>query len=117
MIPQIVVPELRERYYASIRRVLLAFSTYNTTVGYVQGMNIIASCLLFNICDGCFDKIEKYEADAFDLLAALMDRYRIGTCYINNMKKVFELSHRLEVMQRTSCPTCTSTSTTRKWAH
>lgn len=105
LIPPISNPDLREAFYDSIRRVLLAFSNFNTSIGYVQGMNIIASCLLFNISNKDFTNIRMYEADAFYLLAALMERYQIGTCYINDMKRIFELSKKLETLLEEKLPT------------
>ncbi len=67
-------------------------------------MNIIASSLLYNICNQQFGNIYLYEADAYYLLIALMERYQIGSCYINNMKRIFELSQRLENLLKTSLP-------------
>jgi hypothetical protein len=51
----------------SLRRILLAFSNYESSVGYVQGMNFIAAALI----------IHTGEVAAFWLLCALMEKYEL----------------------------------------
>ena len=53
-------------------RVLLAYSHYEPSIGYVQGMSFIAASLLYHAG----------EVRAFWLLIALMDQY--------NMKEIFK---------------------------
>ena len=104
ILPPMAEGKTKERYYETIRRVLLAYSVYNPAVGYVQGMNIIVSCLLFNLCCGDFERVAELEGDAFALFFALMERYQIGGCYTNNMKRIFELSKDLEEILRRNLP-------------
>jgi len=51
----------------SLKRILIAFSNYETTVGYVQGMNFIAAVLI----------VHTGEVAAFWLLCALMEKYQL----------------------------------------
>ena len=96
LVPAIEKPELKERYYDSIRNILLAYCNFNKNIGYVQGMNIIASCILYNVCNGDYEFVDSYEEQAFWLLAVLMEKYEIKLCFSQNMRKIFELSDSLE---------------------
>lgn len=87
---------LKQKYYDAIRNILMAYTNFNKNVGYVQGMNIIASCLLYNVCNGDYELIETYEEQSFWLFACLMEKYEIKLCFSRNMKKVFDLSDSLE---------------------
>lgn len=57
---------------AALRRVLIAFSKYDTHLGYVQGMNFIAGALLWHAT----------EEDAFWLLVGLMEDYEMRDNYL-----------------------------------
>ena len=51
----------------SLLRVLLAFSNYEDSVGYVQGMNFIAAALMYHTG----------EVAAFWLLCSIMEKYEL----------------------------------------
>lgn len=58
--------------YNALRRVLVAFSKYDSNLGYVQGMNFIAGALLWHAS----------EVDAFWLFVALMEDYELRDSYL-----------------------------------
>lgn len=58
--------------YTALRRVLGAFSKYDSNLGYVQGMNFIAGALLWHAS----------EVDAFWLFVALMEDYELRDSYL-----------------------------------
>lgn len=94
--PNISNEQQKEQFYESIKNILLAYTNLNKNVGYVQGMNIIVSCLLYNVCNEDYGFINTYEEQTFWLFAALMEKYQIKLCFSQNMKKVFDLSDSLE---------------------
>lgn len=51
----------------SLRRILIALTNYDQTVGYVQGMNFIAAALLYHAG----------EVAAFWLMCGLIDKYQL----------------------------------------
>lgn len=51
----------------SLKRILIALTNYDQTVGYVQGMNFIAGVLLYHAG----------EVAAFWLMCALIDKYKL----------------------------------------
>lgn len=57
----------RETTKNSLRRILIALTNYDQTVGYVQGMNFIAAALLYHAG----------EVAAFWLMCALIDKYQL----------------------------------------
>ena len=87
---------LRDKYYESIRNILLAYTNFNKSIGYVQGMNVIVSCLLYNTCNEDYNFVGSYEEQAFWLFAVLMEKYEIKLCFSKNMRKIFDLSNALE---------------------
>lgn len=74
-------------YYITTRSVLNAYSNFHPSVGYIQGMNIIVSAILSNICDD-YDQIEDYTELVFKLLVSLMDSTRVCQYYKSKMKKM-----------------------------
>ena len=104
IIPNVGSPALKELYYRSLKHVLLAYSNLNASVGYVQGMNIIVSCILYNICNGEYASIEQCEQNAFWLFASLMESYDIKSCFSKDMKKIFDLSNDLEALLSANVP-------------
>jgi len=96
LVPAIHKPDLQEAYYTSVNNILNAYSNFNKNVGYVQGMNIIASCVLYNVCNSDYSFISTYEEQAFWLFTLLLEQYSIKLCFSANMRKVFELSDSLE---------------------
>jgi hypothetical protein len=61
--------------YFALRRVLMAFSKYDSNLGYVQGMNFIAGALLWHAS----------EVDAFWLFVALMEDYELRDSYLPSL--------------------------------
>ena len=61
--------------YVSLRRVLMAFSKYDSNLGYVQGMNFIAGALLWHAS----------EVDTFWLFVALMEDYELRESYLPSL--------------------------------
>lgn len=57
----------KESTKSSLRRILIALTNYEQTVGYVQGMNFIAAALLYHAG----------EVAAFWLMCALIDKYQL----------------------------------------
>lgn len=86
----------KEKYFKLIRQILIAYASLNKSVGYVQGMNIIASAILFNICPD-YDHLDNYSEDAFKLFVNLIDGYEIGKHYENKMIKIIKLFKELEI--------------------
>jgi hypothetical protein len=97
-IPSTISGSTLQLYYNSLENVLIAYSNACPKTGYMQGMNVIASCLLYNLCDGDYDNMPKYEESAFNLFFALMERYRVRDFYTQKMDKVFVFLHSLETV-------------------
>lgn len=95
-IPDIKEETHKEDFFSSINFVLNAYANLNEKVGYVQGMNIIVSSILYNICNGDYGFLSTYEEECFWLFVSLLERYEMKYCYYKSMKKVFELSNSLE---------------------
>lgn len=77
----------QEKTKNSLKRILIALTNYEQTVGYVQGMNFIAAVLLYHAG----------EVAAFWLMCALIDKY--------NLKDVLQpgfpgLNQHNEIIQR-----------------
>ena len=73
-IPDIKEEADKESYFSSINFVLNAYANLNEKVGYVQGMNIIVSAILYNICNGDYSFLSTYEEECFWLLVSLLER-------------------------------------------
>lgn len=78
----------------SLKRILKAFSNYETSVGYVQGMNFIAAVLLFHAG----------EVAAFWLLCALMDTYKLKMVLSSGLPGLPGHEERLERLGREELP-------------
>lgn len=104
IIPHINDPMYKEKYYASLKHILTAYTNYNPSIGYVQGMNIIVSCILYSISNHNYCNLEKYEQDAFWLFVSLMEKYEIKNCFSKDMKKIFDLSNDLESLLQKNIP-------------
>lgn len=102
--PEINDPTHKEQFYLSLKHVLTAYSNFNAGVGYVQGMNIIVSCLLFNICNQDYAGLESYEQTAFWLFVSLLEQYKIKNCFSKDMAKIFDLSNALEGLLKQNIP-------------
>ena len=61
--------------YQALRRVLMAFSKYDSNLGYVQGMNFIAGALLWHAS----------EVDSFWLFVALMEDHELRDSYLPSL--------------------------------
>jgi Rab-GTPase-TBC domain len=61
--------------YFALRNVLIAFSKYDSNLGYIQGMNFIAGALLWHAS----------EVDAFWLFVALMEDYELRDSYLPSL--------------------------------
>ena len=57
----------KEQTKMALKRILIALTNYDQTVGYVQGMNFIAAVLLYHAG----------EVAAFWLMCALIDKYKL----------------------------------------
>ncbi|KAJ5489690.1 hypothetical protein N7539_004580 [Penicillium diatomitis] len=70
-----------------------AYALYDEAVGYAQGMNFIVMPLLFNMD----------EADAFELLVKLMNKYRLREMFISDMpglhRSLFQFERLLEDLE------------------
>ena len=64
-IPDINEETQKENFFDSINFVLNAYANLNEKVGYVQGMNIIVSSILYNICNGDYAFLSTYEEECF----------------------------------------------------
>lgn len=85
----------RTRYFKAIQTVLSAYSVFNPTVGYIQGMNVIVSAIINSICD-VWDDIEQYQELAFRLLVALLEDTKISEFYKSDMKRMLTFFDRVE---------------------
>lgn len=97
-IPSSISGATLQLYYNSLENVLVAYCNACPKTGYMQGMNVIASCLLYNLCDGDYDNIQKHEEAAFNLFLSLMERYRVRDFYTQKMDKVFVFLRSLETV-------------------
>lgn len=95
LIPSMLNDKQRGQFYVALKNILTAYSNFNNKVGYVQGMNIIVSCILFNLIHNDQNQIFKYETDTFWLFTSLMEIYKIRDCYYNKMKRIFLLADSL----------------------
>ena len=96
IIPGGLKEEQKRVYYDWIRKILVGYCNRSKSVGYVQGMNIMVSALLFNICDD-FDHLEDIGEDAFRLFVNLMDGYEIGDSFKHKMVRVVKMYKELEL--------------------
>lgn len=80
-------PIIQNKYYQAINSVLTAYSNYCPNIGYVQGMNMTVSAILFNICND-YNNIQKFEEDAFQLFVILMEITQIGMYYEDRMSRI-----------------------------
>jgi hypothetical protein len=85
----------RRAYFSTLQRVLRAYSNLCPTVGYIQGMNVIVSALLYSVCDD-YDHIASYGEFAFKLLVALLEDLRISDFYKCDMKRMINFFGRVE---------------------
>lgn len=74
-------------YREAVRSVLTAYSNHAPAIGYVQGMNMSVSAILFNICSS-FERAAVYQEDAFKLFVAIMERTQVGEYYKGNMEGI-----------------------------
>lgn len=70
----------------ALSRVLLAFSKYDSTIGYVQGMNFIVGSLLMH----CSEEV------AFWLFVSLIEDYQMRDIYMPNLPGLYKHSNLLE---------------------
>ena len=79
----------------ALQRILLAFSNYETSVGYVQGMSFIAAVLLFH----------GGEVAAFWLLCALMEKnYKLKHVLQQDLPGLQGHEEKLEALGRMRLP-------------
>ena len=105
---------LANAYLNSIRRVLLSFVVQNFDLGYVQGMNVLVSGMIFALVQhqlGRFldvpvlttevenrfkvalSQLEGFVAALFD---RIINRYQLRHCYDKEMSKIYELNRLLD---------------------
>lgn len=70
----------------ALRRVLMACAKYNSSVGYIQGMNYVGSALLWH----------SGEIEAFYMLLSIMDDYKARENYLEGLPGVLRHIHILE---------------------
>ena len=90
-------------YQESLRSILRAYANLRPNIGYIQGMNIVVSCLLMNICTD-FTQVHEAEEESFKLFVTLMDFTNIGKYYENNMETISELTSELRKRVQNSLP-------------
>lgn len=95
-LPKTYKDKEKEIFKDSIRSVLWAYSYLNPNVNYLQGMNFIVSCILYNLTSNDLSDIKENEINTFWLFVALLESYRLKDYYLK-MKKIFELSNSLEI--------------------
>ena len=102
--PRELDPRRLPDFYNAVENVLIAFCNARPDVGYMQGMNVIVSCLLYNLVAGDFGNIPRYEESAFRLLFALMGRYGAEGFFRGDMRQVFEFAAGVELALQTGQP-------------
>jgi hypothetical protein len=90
-------------YREAVRAVLTAYSNHSPSIGYVQGMNMSVSAILYNICTS-FDKIPAFQEDAFKLFVAIMEYTQVGEYYKGNMEGIKGLINELKERIQTALP-------------
>ncbi len=75
-------------------RVLGAFSVYDRSVGYVQGMNFIAASLLYH----CSEEL------AFWLFVSLIEEHEMRDIYQNNLPGLSKHCQIIEILQSNHLP-------------
>lgn len=58
-----------------LKHILVAYSRANFKVGYVQGMNYIATHMLYHINNGKHSNLRKDSESTFYLFSALLQNY------------------------------------------
>ena len=76
-------------------RVLLAFSKYDNTIGYVQGMNFIVGSLLMH----CSEEV------AFWLFVALIEDYEMRDIYMPGLPGLYKHIAIMEYLMERFLPT------------
>lgn len=93
----------KERFWSALRAVLTGYCNFNKSVGYVQGMNILVSALLYAICDN-WDRVEEAVEPALLLLVNLMEGYQLSDLFQKQMLRVLKLLKELEVRVEKELP-------------
>lgn len=99
--PSCLNEKQRKSFFSAIRSVLVAYANFDKQIGYTQGMNIIVACILYNISQSDFNKLDKQEEHCFWLFTVLLEQYNIRACFLNEMKKIFDLSNSLDKLLKT----------------
>ena len=108
--PQQYLPQ----YYSSVENILIAFSNANPRTGYMQGMNMIAASVLFNVVSKDYQNIEKHEEDAFRIFYSLMERYKAKEFFTNSMNRTLKITQKLENLLASKDPELLSHIKTEK---
>lgn len=95
--------EQKTGYFETIQTVLSAYSVFNPTVGYIQGMNVIVSSIIYSICDD-WDNVRQFGPLAFRLLIALLEDTKISEFYKSDMKRMLTFFERVEDRVKTEFP-------------
>lgn len=82
---------------------LTAYANHSPSIGYVQGMNMSVSAILFNICSS-FDQAPAFQEDAFKLFVAIMEYTQVGEYYKGNMEGIKGLINELKERIQTALP-------------
>lgn len=93
----------RQEYYGTIRRVLTAYSNLCPQVGYIQGMNVIVSSLIYSLCDS-WDEIGGNAELAFRLMVSLLEDSKVSEFYKTDMKRMLSFFGRIEERVRDEFP-------------
>jgi hypothetical protein len=96
MLPPGLTDPQKEEFMAALRAILTAYCNFNKSVGYVQGMNILVSALLYTICED-WNRIGEAREPALLLLFNLMEGYQLSDLFQKQMLRVLKLLKELEV--------------------
>lgn len=96
-----ILPEFKNEknktdFIQKIQNILVAYSNINKKIGYVQGMNLIVSHLIYNVCKNNYGQLKYFEEQIFWLFVSLMEHYKINNIYSEKMEGIFTLTSSLE---------------------
>lgn len=75
---------------------MVAYSRANVHVGYVQGMNVIISHILYALCWDNFENLKEKAEICFYIFCALLENFKIKEIFEDEMPGIYKLIHIFE---------------------
>ena len=103
-LPEFQNEKFKIDFIQKIQNILVAYSNLNKKIGYVQGMNLVVSHLIYNVCENNYGKLKYFEEQVFWLFVSLMENYKINNIFSEKMEGIFTLTSSLENFLKSNDP-------------